>query len=330
MNHKNLLTALGPLAPLYNDPNVITIMLDAPERVLVEVRQQEDPKDAGVRFESAEALQATIAAILAAAEVQPAAGQTVIDTRLKDGSRMLVVLPPTSVQGPTLVLVKMPEHRITWELLFEYNSITRQAYEALKSAILARRSVLVAGGVASGKTTAMNLIAELVPPEKRIVLVQTDFDLQVRHPRCVFLTAGEGTGPDLSDLITTASKMRPDYLAVGELLGAEAMRTMEIFSRGHSGLTTLHANSPEDALTRLETMCLKANLGLGLGEIRALIASALHVIVHQERLPNGNRKIMQIVELRGLENGRYVLQPLFRYNHETETLEATGAKASWE
>jgi pilus assembly protein CpaF len=124
--------------------------------------------------------------------------------------------------------------------------------------------------------------------------------------------------------------MRAQWLAIGELLGGEAMQAMEVMSRGHCGLTTIHASSPEDALTRLETMCLKANLGLGLGEIRSLITSALQVIVYQERLPEGRRRVLQIVELRGLENGRYVLQPLFRYDFEAGRLEATGAKASWE
>jgi len=189
--------------------------------------------------------------------------------------------------------------------------------------------VVITGLSGSGKSTLMNLIAELIPSDDRLVLVQTDFDLRVRHPRAVFLAAGEGSGPDLSELFTAASKMRADWHVFGELLGPEAMRAMELFSRGHVGLTTIHANSPEDALTRLETMCLKANLGLGLGEIRALIVTALQVIVYHERLPSGRRTVMQIVELSGLENGRYVLQPLFRYNHETARLEAMNVKPGW-
>ncbi len=330
MDEKNLSTAFGPLAALYNDPQIHTILVDAPDRVLVRRYDQEGSQEAGVQFESAEALQATLNAVLAAADVRLAPGQTVVDTRLAEGSRMLVILPPTAVNGPCLVVVKLPLHLITWEMLLEYGSITPEAKDVLKSAILARRSMLIAGGYNSGKTTLMNLVAELIPVDDRVVVVQTDFDLRVRHPRAVFLAAGEGTGPDLSELFTTASKMRADWHVFGELLGPEAMRAMELFSRGHVGLTTIHANSPEDALTRLETMCLKANLGLGLGEIRSLIASALQVIVYQERLPDGRRKVMQIVELRGLENGRFVLQPLFRYNDEAGRLEATGAKPNWE
>jgi pilus assembly protein CpaF len=308
MNEKSFLTALGPLAELYSNPDVQVIMVDAPDRVLVDRRNEEPPMDSGVKFASVEALSATVAAILAAANVKLANGQSVVDTRLADSSRMLAILPPTAVNGPTLTLVKMPVMSMTWEMLIQYGSINQEAMDFLQRAVLARRNVLVAGGYSSGKTTVMNLICEFVPANKRLVVVQTDFDLQVRHPLSVFLAAGEGSGP----------------------IGPEALRAMEIFSRGHGGITTIHANSPEDALTRLETMCLKANLGLGLGEIRSLISSALHIIVHQERLANGRRKIMQIVELRGLENGRYILQPLFRYNPEKDLLEATGAKPGWE
>jgi pilus assembly protein CpaF len=132
-------------------------------------------------------------------------------------------------------------------------------------------------------------------------------------------------------LIDLASKMRPDRLVIGELTGPEVMKSLEIFNRGHDGsLATLHASSSENALARLETMCLMANLGLGLPEIRILIASAIQLITYQQLLPNGRRKLTQIVELRGLENGRYVLNPLFRYNPETDTIEASGAKPSWQ
>jgi pilus assembly protein CpaF len=139
--------------------------------------------------------------------------------------------------------------------------------------------------------------------------------------------------PDLSfaDLIDLASKMRPDRLVIGELTGPETMKALEILNRGHDGsLATMHAANPEDALARLETMCLMANLGLGLPEIRMLIASAIQLITYQQYLPNGRRKLTQIVELQGLENGRYVLNPLFRYNPETDGIDATGAKPSWE
>jgi len=168
-----------------------------------------------------------------------------------------------------------------------------------------------------------------VPPEERVVVVQTNYELQVRHPRAVFLGTGEVTGQEATHLISTAAKMRPDWLVIGELMGSEAMRAVEVLSRGHSGILNIHANSAEDSLARLETLCLMANLGLGLGEIRALITSALHMVIYQQFMPDKRRRVYQMVELRGLDNGRYVLDPLFRFNLVADNLEAA-QRPSWQ
>jgi pilus assembly protein CpaF len=171
---------------------------------------------------------------------------------------------------------------------------------------------------------------ELIPPEERVVAVEQTHEFQFSHPRAVYLEADDTLNARMNDLLTAGSKMRPDWLVVGEMNGAEAMRAMQIFANGHTGITTIHANSAENALTRLEGMCLMANLGLGLDDIRETISSALKLMIYQERLPNGNRKVTQISELHGLENGRYVLQPLVRYNAESDQFEFTGVKPAWE
>jgi len=329
MSEKELLAALGPLAPLYSDPATLVIMVDAPDRVLVE-RYGKKLEDAGLRFDSPEALRALIDAALALGSVELVPGQTVGDVRLTDAARMLVVLPPTAPHGPCLVIRKFPAAALTWDQIIEYGSITREALDFLQDAIRAHVAILIAGGMASGKTTIANLLAESLPAEERLVVVESVHEYQIRHPRAVFLEAASPAGPTMTELLTTASIMRPDYMAIGELSGPEAIRALELMSRGHSAMTTTHATSPEDALTRLETMCLTANLGLGLGEIRALIASALQLIVSPQRLPDGRRRLMQIVELRGLENDRYVLQPLFRYDSAADKLEPTGARPGWE
>jgi pilus assembly protein CpaF len=329
MNEKEMRDALLPLEPILQDGDVTEVMIDGPERVLVERKGKIE--DSGVKFASAEALRAAIDAALALGGAAFKPGQTVCDTRLTDGSRLLAVLPPTAVNGPCLVIRKVYRGKPTMAKLLEWNSISQAMYDLLKSAIRARRNILVAGGTGSGKTTVLNLLAEEIPPDERVIVVEAFLELQVNHPRVVRLSSD--ISPDLSyaDLIGTAAKMRPDRLIFGELRGAEVMRLLDIVNIGHDGsMMTIHAVSPEDALARMESMCLMANLGLGLSEIRNMIASGVNLITNQQRLSDGSRKITQVTEVLGLENDRYVLQPLMRYNAETGEFERTLAKASWE
>ncbi len=327
MTDPNILNVLGPLTPLYEDPTVTEIMVDAPDRVLVERRGKLE--EAGVTLESEAALRRLMEAALKLGGRQLAAGQTIGDVRLADGSRLLAVFPPTAANGPCLVIRKWVAYVMTWDKLLKWEAITPEALDLLKQAFQAHVNILVAGGTASGKTTFANLLTELIAAEERVVVVEETKELQVRHARTVCLEAATSAPVPMDELLTTGSKMYPDWLMVGELMGPAAARALEIFGNGHAGLTTLHANSVEDALARLEVMCLKANLGLGLGEIRALVARALRLITFQEKLPNGPRKIMQIVELRGVENDRYVLAPLFRYSPASGNLEPTGERPSW-
>ena len=329
MNENEIRKALEPLETLLSDESVIEIMVDAPDRVIVERKGK--LVDAGVRFESPEALRAAIDAVLTLGGTAFKPGQTVADVRLPDGSRALAVLPPTAVNnGPYLVMRKFWKTNLTMEKLIEFGAVTREAHALLQSAIHARLNILVAGGTGSGKTTLMNLMTDDIPADERVIAVEEFFELHLRHPRAINLSADSAPDLTYADLISTASKMRPDRLIFGELRGPEATRILDIIGRGHDGaMMTMHATSPEDALTRLEAMCLMANLGLGLGEIRNLIASGLNLIVHLQRLSNGSRRIMQIAELRGVDNDRFVIQPLMRYNRDTDTIEPTGAQPGW-
>lgn len=319
------------LEPLLQDPAVTEIMIDGPDRVTVERRGQPELQEAGLRFASPEALRATIDAVLAlgGAAFQP--GQTVAEARLPDGSRALGVLAPTAVNaGPYLVLRKFWKPQMTFEQLISYQSLDRAMVALLRSAILARRNLLVTGGTGSGKTTVLNLLTDLVPPAERVVAVEAFFELHLRHPRAINLCSD--SSPDLTyrDLIATAAKMRPDRLIFSELRGPETMQIIDLINCGHDGaMATLHAISAEDALTRVEAQCLTANLGLGLAEIRLIIASAFNLITHQQRLRDGSRKITEIVEVLGLRNDRYLLQPLFRYEAEADRFQAL-ARPSWE
>jgi pilus assembly protein CpaF len=334
MNENQLLNALGPLAPLYQDETVVEIMVDAPDRVYIE-RSTEGSQDQAITspFKSPEDIRAVIDAVFALEGIRLGPERTIADVRFPDGARMLAVIPPTAPDSPCLVIRRMLGKLasvITWDYMIKWEAITQEAYEFLQSAIRANVTLLIAGGTNSGKTTLANRVAELIAPDKRVVVVEAIHEMQVHHPRCLYLEAGGSANVPFADLIEVASCMRPDWLVLGEIWGAEAMRAIRVMSRGHTGLMNTHADNTEDALDRLEAMCLMANLGLSLSDIRRTIASALRLIIYQERLPSGHRKITQIVELRGLENDRYVLQPLFRYNREADRLERTGAKASWE
>jgi pilus assembly protein CpaF len=328
MYSQSILTALGPLATLFEDPAVTEIMVDGADRVIYE--RSGIIEDAAIRFEPPETLRTLVDNVLALAGTTLAPGETIKDIRFPDNrSRALVVLPPTAITGPYLVIRKTIFAQVTWELLFKYGAMNQDTYDLLQAAILARANILVAGGPGSGKTTILNRLAELVPPNERVVIVEASHEFQISHPRAVYLEA-HATGMSMNDLLDASTKMRPDRLVISELQGSEALHILEVFNRGHDGgMTTIHSLGIEDTLTRLEALCLMANLGLGLGEIRAMIASALQMIVYQKLLPNGKRRIMEIVELCGIQDERYILQPLMRYNPENDTMELTGVKPSW-
>lgn len=329
-NSGKILAALGPLAELYADPNILEIMVDAPERVLVE--KEGHLEQADVKFDSPEGIRALIDDLLALSDETVRPGETILSIRFPGSeARGVAVLPPTAVQGPTLVIRKLMNIGwISWEKLIEWGSVTPEAHAFLQRAVLAPVNILLAGGTGSGKTTVMSRIGELIPAEERLVIVENHHELQIRHPRSVFLEAAGNPAVTMLDLIHTGSIMRPDWLIFGELQGSEAMRVIEVLGRGYSGMTTIHANSLEDALLRLESMCLTANLGLGLLEIRGLIASAFQLICYQKHLPDGTRKLIEIAEVRGVENGQYVLERLFRFDPERGCLEATTVKPSWD
>jgi pilus assembly protein CpaF len=329
MSTNHLKSALGPLEPLFEDPEVTEVMVDGPERVTIEKHGKIQNTD--VRFHSEDEVMDVIRAVLQAAGVQMEEGKTIYEVRLTDNSRMLAILSPTAIHGHSIVFRKWGTHQITWEQLFEYKAVTVELRDLIQRAIGAHVSILVAGGTASGKTTFMNRVVELIPSEERVVSVEQSHELHFDHPRAVFLEAGGVSAVTMSDLLTAGSKMRPDWLVIGELNGVEALRAMQILGNGHSAITTMHATSPENALSRLEAMCLMSNPGLGLEDIRQMIVSALRLILYQEYLePDGKRRVTQVTELRGLEEGRYILQPLMRYNDGAETLEPTGARPGWE
>jgi len=328
MSPKTKQTALKLITPLLENPEITEIMIDGTERITVEKRGKIE--DTGLRFKSDDEVKAIIKEVLKMAGVEMEEAKTIYDVRLGDNSRMIAILAPTSVNGHNVTFRKWSKRQVTWEKLLEFNSISAETRDTIQSALNAHVSILMAGGTGSGKTTFANRVVELIPSDERVVVVEQAHEMQFDHPRSIFLEADGAIATPINDLLTAGSKMRPDWLVIGELHGSEALRAMQLMGNGHNAISTMHATNAENALTRLEAMCLTANLGLGLDDIRQIITSALQLIVYQERLPNGHRKVVQLVELKGLEDGRYILQPLMRYDAEKDVFEMTGAKPSWE
>lgn len=331
MNQNDVLTALGPLAPLMEDATITEILADAPDRVYFERQGKLEDAAPANKFASPEQLRAVIDAVLALDNITLGPGKTTAEVRLHDGSRFLGIIPPTAADGPSITLRKFFKTPITVELLYEFGAYTPDEHAVIKSAILARRNIISAGDTGSGKTTFLNILTGEIPANERVVTVEETLELQPRAARVVRLATENSSGLTFTQLIDIAARARPDRLIFGEMRGPEVMRMLQIMSVGHDGaMSTLHATGPEDALARMESFCLMANLGLGLSEIRSLIASTIGLITFLQRRPDGARKVMQITEVCGLENDRYVLQPLFRYNPEINAHEATGVKPGWE
>lgn len=336
MSTNDLSTVLGALAPLYSDPTITDIMVDAPDRVyIVRSGTAGALEQAEVVFDSPEAIRHVIDVVMALGGVTLGPANTIGEIRLPDGSRAAAVIPPVAVDNPYLVIRKTDPEKFsfTWEKLLDIGTLSAEAHSVLMQAINYRVNVLIVGNAKnSGKDYIVNLMAQSLPPEERVIVIADAFELPVgRHPRRIHLEPGPPAKMSVGSLLDVATKMRPDWLVVGDLRGAEAMSAIQLMYGGHHLLTSLYADSPADALTRLEALCLMASPGLSLAEIRQMIAGAIGLISFQKNhtLPDYRIKITQLVEVQGVENGRYVLQPLFTYNNEQGVLHPTDAGKSW-
>ena len=280
-------------------------------------------------FESEEKLQDIIQRIVALAGREVNQANPIVDTRLPDGSRVNVVLPPISLKGPIVTIRKFSKEPMTVERLIQYGSITPQIAEVLKLLVRAKYNIFICGGTGSGKTTFLNAISNFIPSDERVITIEDSAELQIANvENLVSLetrnanTAGVGA-VTIRDLIKSALRMRPDRIVVGEVRGAEALDMLQAMNTGHDGsLSTGHANSTRDMLSRLETMVLTGAEGLPLDAVRQQIASAVDIIVHLSRLRDRSRKTMEIVEVVGYENGSIRLNPLYQFEEdETSTID---------
>lgn len=310
------LRGLGILDEILEDDSITEIMINGPRNIFVEKNGQIYRYRR--QFESEQYLLDIIQRIVGKAGKEVNQANPIVDTRLPDGSRVNVVLPPVSLDGPIVTIRKFSKNPMTVEKLLEYGSITEEASEFLKKLVRAKYNIFISGGTGSGKTTFLNALSNFIPGDERIITIEDSAELQIRNiSNLVSLetrnanTSGRGE-ITIRDLIRSALRMRPERIIVGEVRGEEALDMLQAMNTGHDGsLSTGHANSTRDMLSRLETMVLQGNAGLPLPAIRQQIASALDIVIHLSRLRDKSRRTMEITEIVGCSGGEYQLNPLF-------------------
>lgn len=307
----------GPLEPLLEDPEITEIMTVGHEKIFVERKGLIEP--AQVHFESEEHLRRIIDRIVAPLGRRIDEQSPMVDARLPDGSRVNAVIRPIAIDGPALTIRKFSKVPLTVQNIIDYGTATVEIMEFTRACIIAGFNCIISGGTGSGKTTLLNIISGFIPGNERIVTIENAAELQLRQDHVVRLESRppniEGKGEiTIRDLVINSLRMRPDRIVVGEVRGGEALDLIQAMNTGHDGsLGTAHSNSPRDTLSRMETMCLMAGMDLPIRAIREQLASAVHLIVHQDRMRDGSRKITKISEVQGMEGDVITMSDLFQF-----------------
>ena len=310
---------LDILQELVDDPDITEIMVNGKDHIFIEKKGRLSRWDKA--FDSAEQLEDMMQQLVSRVNRTVNLSSPIADARLEDGSRVHVVLAPVAVDGPVLTIRKFPEP-VTMDKLIRLGSISREAAVFLRTAVRAGYNIFVSGGTGSGKTTFLNALSEFIPEDERVITIEDSAELQIRHvPNLVRLETRvenrDGSREiSMRDLIRASLRMRPDRILVGEVRGAEALEMLQAMNTGHDGsVSTGHGNSPRDMVTRLETMVLMA-ADLPLAAVRNQIASALELMVHLGRMRDKSRKVLEIAEVIGCENGEVRLEPLFTFREK--------------
>lgn len=317
----NSFRRLDVLSELLDNPQITEIMINSEREIFVE--KQGHMQAWNRKFESRAHLEEIIQSIVSKINRTVNTSSPIVDARLPDGSRVHVVLPPVAMKGPTMTIRKFPEP-ITMDKLVAYQSLTRDAAAFLQTLVAAGYNIFISGGTNSGKTTFLNALSQYIPKEERVITIEDSAELQIRQvPNLVSLETrnenAEGEGRiSMADLIRASLRMSPNRIIVGEVRGGEALDMLNAMNTGHDGsLSTGHANSARDMLSRLEVMVLSSGSALPLSAIRRMIGSAIEIIVHLGRTKDRKRRVMEISEVRGMENGEIRLCELYRFNGET-------------
>ena len=315
---------LGPLEPLLRDETLTEVMVNGPQQVYIE--RDGKLELTNVTFQNDEHVMKIIQRIIAPIGRRVDESSPMVDARLADGSRVNAIIPPLSLVGPVITIRKFSATPYTVDDLVRFGTSTPEMFEFLEACVKARLNIFVAGGTGSGKTTMLNILSSFIPGDERIVTIEDAAELQLRQEHVVTLEArpsnieGKGAIP-IRELVRNSLRMRPDRIIVGECRSAEALDMLQAMNTGHDGsMSTGHANTPRDMLSRLETMVLMAGMDLPLRAIREQISSAVDLIVHQNRLKDGTRKIVNITEVQGMEGDVIVMQDIFVFE-QTDVIE---------
>src|SRR5574342_1160602 len=320
----NELLGYGPLQPLLTDPEVTEVMVNGPKKIYIEKKGQ--LQKTSVVFDDDNHVLQIIDRIILPLGRRVDADSPTVDARLPDGSRVNAVIPPVAIDGPSITIRKFKKDKLGIGKLIDYGSITDKMAEFLRACVLAHLNVIISGGTGSGKTTLLNVLSGFIPENERIVTIEDAAELQLQQDHVLRMETKvantDGTGVvTIRDLVRNSLRMRPDRIVVGECRGGEALDMLQAMNTGHDGsLTTLHSNSPRDAIARVETMCLMAGMDLPIRAIRQQVASALELVVHLERMDDGSRKVTTITEISGMEGDVITMTDIFSF-------EQTGVEA---
>src|SRR3990170_1552048 len=310
---------LGPLEPYIRDSDVSEIMVNGWDTIYVE--RQGKLYWTGTKFHDGGQLRRTIDKIVGKVGRRVDEASPYVDARLPDGSRVNAIIPPLSIDGPALTIRKVSADPYQAEDLISFGTLTRQVVELVEACVRGRMNILVSGGTGAGKTTTLNVLSSFLPDDERIITIEDSAELRLQQPHVVRLEYRppniESRGEvSIRDLVRNALRMRPDRIVVGEVRGAETLDMMQAMNTGHDGsISTIHCNSPRDALARLETMAMMSGMDIGIRAIREQISSALQVIVHQSRMKDGTRRITPVTEIVGMEGDVITLQDLFLFDY---------------
>jgi pilus assembly protein CpaF len=314
----DIVLGLGPLEEFTDDPTVTEIMVNGADKIYVERNGRLE--FTGARFHNDEQLRRTIDKIVSKVGRRIDESSPYVDARLPDGSRVNAVIPPLALDGPALTIRRFAAEPYRTDDLVEFGTISGPVAEFLNACVRGRVSMLVSGGTGAGKTTTLNVLSSYIPDDERILTIEDAAELKMQQPHVVRLESRppniEGKGQvAIRDLVRNALRMRPDRIIVGEVRGGETIDMLQAMNTGHDGsICTIHANSPRDVLSRLETMTLMAGMELTVRAIREQIASAIDLIVHQERMKDGTRRITHVSEVVGMEGDIITLQDIFLFD----------------